>query len=87
MRLVRPPERPEGERLLDEGHDLGFQQFAGRGRWLVLGGWQTGGFGCRGMMCQAANWLEVGCSQVYGRSNGRYTDKADARKAARRSPA
>ncbi len=54
MRLVRPPERPEGDRLLDERHDLSFQQCAGcglrsgtegRGRRLALGGgWRTGGF-------------------------------------------
>ncbi len=28
-RLVRPPEQPEGDRLPDEGHDLGFRQCAG----------------------------------------------------------
>ena len=159
VRLARPHEWPTWDRLMNEHHDLGFKQFAGRGlryvaewrgRWVALAGWQTGVFqckprdqwlgwakelqfqrlhlignhtrflilpaaqGCRnlgssglganlqrlsadwqaewghplelaesfvdpsrveGTMSKAANWLEVGRSRGYSRSNGQSTDK------------
>ena len=53
VRLARPHERPAWDRLRNEPHDLGYQQFAGRGlryvaawrgQWVALAGWQTGVF-------------------------------------------
>ena len=55
VRLARPDEHSEWDRLMDEHHYLGFRQFAGRGlryiaewrgQWLALLGWQTGVFQC-----------------------------------------
>ena len=159
VRLARPDEHSEWDRLMDEHHYLGFRQFAGRGlryvaewrgQWLGLLGWQTGVFQCaprdewlgwhravqmrrlhlianntrflilpagadvpnlgscvlganlqrlsadwqaawghplllaetfverrlyRGTVYRAANWIAVGLTKGYARSNGKYTDK------------
>ena len=164
VRLARPDEHSEWDRLMDEFHYLGFRQFAGRGlryiaewrgQWLALLGWQTGVFQCaprdawlgwhravqmrrlhlianntrflilpagadvpnlgscvlganlqrlsadwqaawghplllaetfvemrlyRGTVYRAANWIAVGLTQGYARSNGKYTDKHGVKK-------
>ena len=164
VRLARPDEHSEWDRLMDEHHYLGFRQFAGRGlryiaewrgQWLALPGWQTGVFQCaprdewlgwhravqmrrlhlianntrflilpagadvpnlgscvlganlqrlsadwqaawghplllaetfvemrlyRGTVYRAANWIAVGLTQGYARSNGKYTDKHGVKK-------
>ena len=53
VRLARSHEWPTWDRLMNEHHNLGFKQFAGRGlryvaewrgQWVALAGWQTGVF-------------------------------------------
>ena len=93
LRLARDDERREWDQLMDTQHYLGFRQFAGRGlryvaewhgRWLALLGWQTGVFQCapryKGSVYLAANWIPVGVTKGYARSNGKYTNKHGVKK-------
>ena len=56
IRLARPEERLRWDRLMAEGHELGFLRFVGRGLryvavlgtlWVALAGWQAGAMKCR----------------------------------------
>ena len=56
IRLARPEERLRWDRLMAEGHELGFLRFVGRGLrfvavlgtlWVALAGWQAGALKCR----------------------------------------
>ena len=56
IRLARPEDRLRWDRLMAEGHELGFLRFVGRGLrsvavlgtlWVALAGWQAGALKCR----------------------------------------